>query len=897
MMGFLSILSMRVDVLPIIDIPVVNIVWSYTGLPATDMENRVVFVAERGYTTSVDGVSQIESKSIPGIGFIRIHFEQGVDIGSAIAQITSSSMTSLRAMPQGIQPPTILQFNASNVPVAQLTISSDSVPEEQLFDQAQNFVRLKLFTLPGLSTPAPYGGKSRQVNIDVRPELLASKGLSPQDIVNTLNASNLIIPAGTTRIGGLEYNVLMNSSPESVKQFNDLPIKSTGGQTITLGEVANIADAYADQTNVVRINGRRATYLDILKKTSSSTLQVVDETKAALPEIKATSLKGMDFSIDFDQSVFVKASVMNVLSEGLIAAILVSIMVLFFLGSWRSVFIVCTSIPLSICASIIGLKLTGQTLNIMTLGGLSLAIGMLVDDATVEVENIHRNRLEMGVGKKPKRKRGQKAGANSEAPTLTLAILHGASQVAVPAIMSTLAICIVFSPIVLLTGPAKFLFTPMALSVVFAMLASYLFSRTLVPVLADMLLQNDETEASRHEGHEQKSTGKKSGIGARVNEKFRQFNAWREKKFETVIDHYEAGLLVLMDQKATLLVAVAVFLIVSVALPFFVIGRDFFPSTDAGLMKMHFRARSGTRIEETEKIVAKVEDRIRAIIPPDELKTINSMIGMPFSFSLAYVPTDNIGGMDSEIEVALQPKHQPTADYIAKIRTDLNEKFPGTTLYFQSADIMNQVLNFGLSSILDIQIQAKKVEDAFAVADRLRRKVLEIPGTTDIHISQVFDYPTLKINVDRTKASRLGLTQKDVSSSLLISLSSSSLYAPSFFLNPDNNVNYFVVAKVPLSKIASIDDLMRTPITPPSGTAGGSISNSATEIGTISSTTQSAADASTTMLADQAPSEMLGNIAQLETGTSIDEIDHNNIQRVVDITGGVENRDLGSVAG
>lgn len=865
LMGGLSIFSMKTDVLPIIDIPAVNIVYQYNGLSAEEMENRVIFIAERSFTTSVNGITKMVSKSLPGVGLIQVYFEQDTDIGAAIAQISASASSSLAIMPRGIQPPVIVQFNASNIPVAQLTITGDGIPEEKLFDYAQNFVRLKLYTIPGLSTPAPYGGRARQVAIDVQQELMAAKGISAQDVVAALSAANIVIPAGSARLGDIEYNVIMNSSPEKIEEFATIPIKTIGQQTITIGQVANVYDGFQDPNTMVKINGTKATFLNIIKKASASTLDVLSDLKEAIPAIQATAPKGMKVQIDFDQSKFVKAAVSSVLSEALLAATLVSLMILFFLGSWRSVFIVCTSIPLAIFSSIIFLYLTGQTLNIMTLGGLSLAIGMLVDDATVEVENIHRN---------------IKTNDN-----LVLAILHGAKQVALPAIMATLSICIVFAPIVLLTGPALYLFSPMALAVVFAMLASYVLSRTLVPVLARMLLGKEHAE-EQGEGEEKK----KGRFAARVE----KFNAWRDRKFDQIRDRYESILSVLIHQKVAFLGSFVVIVLVSCLLPVFVVGQDFFPRTDSGMLKMIFRARTGTRLEETEKIIDRVERSVRQVIPAEELQTFNALIGIPFPYSLAYVPTDLIGSMDAEIQIAFNDGHQPTEMYAAKIREKIAREFPGSVLYFQPAGIVEQVLNFGLSSTIDVQVQARQFDEAYKIAQKLLPTVKRIPGLVDTHIQQVIDFPTLYLAVDREKASRMGLSQSDIASSLLISLSSSFLYAPSFYLNPENNVQYNVLTKVPYLKFEKTEDLLKLPVTSVAGGMKEPASPSADQYastdpsGTLSATTQS--------VAATGPVNVLGNLANVTTGVTASRIDHNNVQRVADITAGLEGRDLGAVS-
>ena len=599
-MGILSLTRMVVDIFPTIDIPVVAVVWNYPGLNAQDMERRVVLISERGYSTTVNGIERIESQSIPSIGMLKIYFQPGTDIGAAIAQISSVSTSILRIAPPGMPPPAVIQFNASNVPVAQITASSETMPEEKIFDYGLNFIRVRLFTIPGLSTPAPFGGKQRQINVDIDTRAMASRGLSPTDVVNALQSSNVILPAGDARIGGRQYSVTLNSSPPRVEDFNAIPVKVVNGAMVLLGDVARVSDAYADQFNVVRVGGKRATYLAILKHADASTLAVVDSVREALPAIKAAAPQGLDLKIDFDQSVFVRGAIGGVVREAIISSLLVSLMVGAFLGSWRSMVIVCTSIPLAIFSAIVGLKLTGNTINIMTLGGLALAIGMLVDDATVEVENIHRNR---GLGK-----------------PLTRAILDGAQQIAVPAIVATLSICIVFFPVVLLAGPARFLFTSLALSVVLSMLASYLLSRTLVPALARLLMASephDDPSESSTMGTLNGSPSLPHGLPPHASlwtRLARRFNARRDAAFERFQNGYAALLATVLAHRRF---AVAIGLGVSLASLglVFVVGTDFFPSTDAGLMKLHFRAPPGTRIEKTEKIMGEVEDRIHEIIP------------------------------------------------------------------------------------------------------------------------------------------------------------------------------------------------------------------------------------------------------------------------------------------
>jgi multidrug efflux pump subunit AcrB len=843
-MGILSLTRMVVDIFPAIDIPVVAVVWNYPGLSAQDMERRVVLISERGFSTTVNNIERIESQSIPGIGILKIYFQPGVDIGSAIAQINALTSTILRIAPPGMTPPSIIQFNASNVPVSQLTLSSETLPEQQIFDYGLNFIRVKLFTIPGLSTPAPFGGKQRQINVDIDPRQLASKGLSPYDVVNALNSENVILPAGTARIGSREYNILMNSSPGEVAEFANIPVKVVDGAPVLLGDVARVSDSFADQTNVVRVNGRRATYLAILKHADASTLAVVDSVREVLPQIKAAAPQGLELKMDFDQSLFVRGAIGGVVREAIISSLLVSLMVGLFLGSWRSMVIVCTSIPLAIFSAIVGLHLYGHTINIMTLGGLALAIGMLVDDATVEVENIHRNRM-MG---KP----------------LTRAILDGASQIAVPAIVATLSICIVFFPVVLLVGPARFLFTPLAISVVLAMLASYLLSRTLVPALARLLMHSEH--------HDTPGAPLPPGGWKRIAVRF---NRWREDKFERFQNFYGRILdAALHHRRFTILTAGAV-AVASLGLVF-VVGTDFFPTVDAGLMKLHFRAPEGSRIENTESLVAEVEAGIRRIVPAREIETINSMIGVPVSYNLAFVQTDNVSPMDAEILIALKPEHAETAGYMRQIRKMLARDFPGSTGYFQPADIVSQVLNFGLSSPIDLQVEYPDLQKGYEVARRLRDGVAEVAGTADAHIVQVIDYPALKVQVDRLRAAQAGIAERDVSNNLLVSLSSSGLVAPSFFLNPHNNVNYFVVVKTPLSKLSSVNQVMSTPLT--AGTPLASQSGNAPAA------------------VPEAPTQMLSGIAEVQPGGSPEQINHYTVQRVIDVGANVEGRDLGSVA-
>ncbi len=828
LLGSLSAERMRADIFPTIDIPVVIVVWNYPGMPAEEMERRVIVISERAYSTTVDGISRIESQSINGIGILKVYFEPDADIGGAIAQIAAVSQTASRVMPPGITPPSVIRYNASNVPVAQMTVTNPNMSEQQVFDYGLNFIRIRLFTVPGLATPAPYGGKTRQVMVDVDPAKCAAHGLAPTDVVQALLQSNLILPAGSVRVGETDYDVGVNNSPKTIDDFNRLPISVVGSAPIFLGDVAMVHDGYAVQQNIVRVNGQRATYLAILKKASASTIAVVDAAKSLIPTIKASAPEGTEIRLDFDQSVFVRVAIAGVLHEAVVSSLLVSLMILFFLGSWRSVIIVSTSIPLAIFAALVGLFLTGQTLNIMTLGGLALAIGMLVDDATVEVENIHRNRH---LGK-----------------PLTVAILDGAQQIATPALAATLTICIVFFPVVLLFGPAKHLFVPLALSVVFSMLASYLLSRTLVPSLARMLMAKEPV-----------LQGEGSGLWAALQR-------LRDRLFGRLQGAY-TGLLALVLERRPFVLACAVGMVAITATLPKSVGTDFFPEVDAGQMRLHVRAPMGMRIEETEHEIARVEAKIREIIPAKELVTINDNIGIPVSYNLAFVQTDSIGGQDADVLIALAPEHAPTATYRKKLREELARSFPGMHFYFQSADIVSQVLNFGLAAPIDVEIEGRDLESSMVLARKLREDIRGIPGAVDVRIPQVLDHPALQIDVDRERAAQLGLAQRDVANNVLTSLSSSSLVAPSFWLSPQNGVNYFVAVQTPIDRAASVDDLLGTPVT------GGARAG------------------------DRTVAPYLGTIAKVTPAASIGLVSHDAVQRIVDVQVGVEGRDLGSVAG
>jgi len=828
LLGALSLRSMLIDIFPVVDIPVVNVIWSYGGMSAEDMERRVVLIAERSYSSTVSGITSVESQSIPGTGIIRLYFEPGTEIGAAIAQVSATSATLLRIFPPGFTAPVVMPYNAANVPVVQLTLSSESMSESEIFDYALQFLRVQLFSVPGVSIPAPNGGRQRQINVEIDKDKLTARGLSPQDVVSALQLSDTILPAGSARLGSRDYDISLNSIPLKVEEFNALPIKIVNNALVTIGDVANASDGGAIQSNLVRINGRRSAFVNIMKKTDASTLDVINSVKALLPKIRATAPKGLDIKLDYDQSVFVKAAIFNVVLEALVATLLVSLMLLLFLGSWRSTIVVCTSIPLAILCSIIGLKLTGNSINIMTLGGLSLAVGMLVDDATVEVENIHRN-LDLGT-------------------PLVPSILKSAHQVALPAIMATLAICIVFFPVGLLTGPARFLFTPMALAVVFAMLASYLLSRTLVPQLSRALMANE------HLNHQNRFM----------------------RAFDKVQSAYERALDAVLHQRALVLWVALILVIITGVLSLFV-GLDFFPQTDTGLMKLHFRAPPGTRLENTEALVAKIEDRIRAIIPERDLQTITAEVGLPIFYNLAFSRTDSMSAQDADVTIGLKDGHAPTEKYVKALREDLNRNLPGSLIYFQPADIISQVLNFGLSAPIDIQFEGNKTDFTLGLAKKLKDEISLIPGVVDVAIKQAFDAPVLHIEVDRTRAARLGVNQRDITNSVLISLSSNGSVAPVYYLNPQNNVNYTVSTRSPLRDLNTIDDVLALPVS----------SN------TINLTPQLVTPSLTDV--PNPDTQRLGNMAKVSTAVQAYGIRHRNVQRYIDMSAGIEGRDLGSV--
>lgn len=829
-LGGVTIRRMSTDIFPEIDIPVVSVIWTYNGASAEEMEKRIVTPSERGMTTTVNDIEHIESQSLNGISVIKVFFHPGAKIEAAVAQISAMSQSILRIMPPGMTAPFIVRYNVSNVPILQASITSDTLNEQQLYDYGQNFIRTQLATVQGASVPVPYGGKPRQIMVDIDPQALYANNLSATDIATAINAQNLILPAGSAKLGNREYNVRLNSSPDTVAALNDLPIKQIGGATIYIRDVAQVRDGSQVQTNIVRQDGRRSALMTILKGGGASTLDIVSRTKERLPKILSTLPKELKVNLLFDQSLFVRAAINGVLFEAIIAACLTAAMILLFLGSWRSTLIVTISIPLSILCSLITLSLLGETLNVMTLGGLALAVGILVDDATVEIENIHRN-LAQG---KPLRQ----------------AILDGAQQIATPAFVSTLAICIVFVPVVFLSGAAKSLFTPLAMAVVFAMMASYLLSRTLIPTMVLYLLRD---EAKLYQAEGEHASGK--GWIWRIHDAFENvFERWRER--------YCHWLSLALQHRRLVVVTFLLFCVGSfLFLPF--VGENFFPAVDAGQFRLHVRAPAGTRLEETERIFGEVEDAIRKIVPHEELGLILDNIGLPsIGINLAYSDSATVGSADGEILVSLKEDHHPTPEYVKRLRTELKEQFPNLTFFFQPADIVSQILNFGLPAPIDVQLVGRDQKANYEIAKQMVERIAKIPGAADVHLHQVMDAPELRINVDRTKAEQAGLTQRDVAGTLLTSLSSSGQTAPNFWLSPENGVNYFVTVQTPQYKIDSVDAIQSTPIT---GSAA------------------------------PAP-QLLSNLASFERRTTTAVVNHYNVQPLFDVYANVQGRDLGGVA-
>ncbi len=819
----ITILRTPTDIFPNIDIPVVSVVWFYTGMSPQDMADRIVSNSERGITTTVNDIEHMESQSVNGLGVIKVFFRPGTNVQGAVAQITAIAQTTVRGLPPGTTPPLIISYSASTTPIIQLGLSSKTLPEQQLFDLGQNFLRNFLATVPGAATPYPYGGKIRQIQVDLDLPKLQAYGLAPTDIVNAVNAQNLILPSGSVKFGPLEYNVEMNGTPQTIAELNDLPVKTSNRSTLYMRDVAHIRDGFAPQTNIVRQDGNRGALMSIYKNGNASTLQIVAGIKNIVaqaaqslpPELKITSL--------FDQSLFVRASINGVVREALIAAILTAVMILVFLGDWRPTIVISISIPLSIFVSIIVLGAIGETINIMTLGGLALAVGILVDDATVEIENIERN---LAMGKEMKQ-----------------AILDGAQQIAVPALVSTLSICIVFVPMFFLSGVAKFLFVPLAEAVSFAMLASYLLSRTLIPTLVMFIMR----------GHEHRSETPKSFLG--------RFQRGFERKFEDFRRGYEQLLETTLEHRGIFVLCFLAFCLLSLGL-FMFLGQDFFPQVDAGLLRLHVRARPGLRVEETARLVDQIEAALRQEIPNGELQTILDNIGLPNSgINQSYSSNGTIGTSDAEILIALDPAHHhPTANHIRHLREALPRSFPGVEFFFQPADIVTQILNFGLPAPIDVQIVGTDMANSYQLAQQIANKMRHIPGAADVHVQQLLSSPTLHLDIDRTRVTQVGLTARDVAQSVLVSLSGSFQTAPNFWLNPRNGVTYQMAVQSPQYRLTDLQDLMAVPVNSQQG------------------------------------AQLLGNLVQFYPAARAATVNHYNVQPVVDVYASTQDRDLGAVA-
>jgi len=830
-MGGVAIFRTPTDIFPNINIPVVSIIWNYHGLVPKDMSDRIVSVTERNMTTVVDNIEHVESQSLYGIAVVKVFLQPNASLDRAIAQITASSQTQLRQLPAGTTPPLVIAYSASSVPVMQLALSGNGLSEQQLNDYGLNFIRTQLITIPGTSVPYPYGGKQRQVQVDLNPAALESKGLSALDVVNAITVQNLILPTGTSKIGGKEYNVdIPNAAPQTIADLNRIPIKTVGDTTIYMKDVAWVRDGFPPQTNIVRVNGQRSVLLTIQKAGDASTLNVISGIKSILPRIAATVPAQLKMSPLADQSIFVKGAISGVVREALIAACLTAFMILMFLGNWRSTVIIATSIPLAILCSIITLSLIGETINIMTLGGLALAVGILVDDATVEVENINRNR------------------EAEPDKNMDEVVLDSAMQIATPAFVSTLSICIVFAPMFLLSGVARYLFLPLAEAVVFAMLASYLLSRTIVPTMAKYLLRNDRS-------HER--SGKSRNVFVRIQQRF-------EAAFDRMRESYRSLLERCLLHRRAFLVAFFAACLGSLAIIVPWLGQDFFPSVDAGSFKLHLRAPTGMRIEDTAFLSDEVENSIRRQIPASEVASIIDNIGLPYSgINLSYSNSAPVGASDADILVTLSPKHHPTERYVKQLRLSLAKEFPGVIFSFLPSDMVSQILNFGLPAPIDIQVIGNDLEGNRVWADQLMQKVRYVPGTTDLRVQQPFDNPYLHLRIERTKAQELGFSAHDIAQNLLVSLSGSFQTSPTFWLDPRNGVSYSIATQTPQYRTASIQQLVNTPIT-----------------GTNPS----------------APPSLMASLVSLQRGSGMAVVSHYNVAPVIDIFGSVDGRDLGGVS-
>ena len=829
--GGLAIVRTPTDIFPNIDIPVVSIIWNYNGLDPQDISDRIVSITERNLTTTVDNIAHIESQSLYGIAVVKVFFQPSVSIDKAIAQITANSQTQLRQLPVGTTPPLIITYSASTVPILQLGLSGKGISEQQLNDYGLNFIRPRLVTIEGAAMPYPYGGKQRQVQVDLNTAALQSKGLSALDVVTAISAQNLILPTGTSKIGSKEYNVdISNAAPQTIEQLNRIPIKTIGTTTTYIGDVAWVRDGFPPQTNIVRVNGQRATLLTVQKNGNASTLDIIAGIKALLPQIKQTVPPALDIKPLADQSIFVKGAIQGVVKEGSIAACLTGLMILLFLGSWRSTVIIAVSIPLAILTSIIVLSAIGETINIMTLGGLALAVGILVDDATVEIENINRN---IALGKEVEH-----------------AILDGAQQIAVPAFVATLAICIVFVPMFLLSGVARYLFVPLGEAVVFAMLASYLLSRTVVPTMAKYLLRGHEHDAAH--------TASSRNPFVRLQVRF-------EEGFERLRERYHGLLKRCLHHRRAFLIAFFAACLGSLALIIPWLGQDFFPTIDSGSFNLHLRAPTGTRIEETARLCDLVERFIKQQLPQGEISNVIDNIGLPYSgINTSYNNTGTVGTSDADILVTFTINHHKTAQYVHDLRISLAKQFPGVTFSFLPSDMVSQILNFGLPAPIDIQILGNDLAGNQVYANSLLNQVRYVSGIADARIQQPFDQPYMHLSVDRTKAQEVGFNTQAIAQNVLISLGGSFQTSPTYWLDPKNRVSYQVSTQTPQYRVATLQDLANMPITGPT---------------------------------PNAPPSLLASFASVQRGSGTAVVSHYNIQPAIDIFGAVQGRDLGGVSG
>jgi multidrug efflux pump subunit AcrB len=828
--GPVVMLRTPVDIFPNIDIPVVSVVWNYAGLSPEQLADRIVLPFERSLTTTVNDIEHTESQTLSGVSVTKIFFRPTVQISQAVAQVTAIAQTALRQYPQGTQPPLVIQYSASSVPVLQLGLSGNGLSEQQLNDFGTNFIRTQLSTVQGASMPFPYGGKQRQIQVDIDTQKLQAYGVSASDIVNTISTQNIILPAGDMKIGHIDYQVETNSAPSSIAALNNLPIKTINGATVYIRDIGNVRDGFPPQTNIVRVDGQRASLMTIQKTGNASTLNIIADVRAQLPLVAAQLPPALKIQPIADQSVFVRGAISGVVREALIAACLTAAMILIFLGSWRSTIIIAVSIPLSVICSLLMLAALGETINIMTLGGLALAVGILVDDATVEIENINRN-LEEG-------------------KEVEHAILDGAAQIAVPAFVSTISICIVFVPMFFLGGVARYLFVPLAEAVVFAMLASYFLSRTIVPTMAKYLLKphNDDQDQTKRPSRNP----------------FVRFQVTFEHYFEKLRNWYRGLLTFCLEFRLGFLFSIVAFWIASLVLLYPWLGQDFFPSVDGGQFKLHVRAKTGTRIEDTARLCDQIEDVIRREVPQAQLGTIIDNIGIPYSgLNLSYSNSAPVGTADADILVTLAEKHRPTAEYTHELRDKLTQAFPGTEFYYLPTDMVSQILNFGLPAQIDVQLVGQQLTQNRALAEKMMEQISRIPGTTDLRIQQPFNLPIWTIDVDRTRAQQVGYSQRDVAVSVLTSLSGSFQTNPTFYLNPQNHVSYNVAVQAQQYNVQTLQQLENFPI---------------------------ATNGST-----QQP-QILGNLASIRRGSEQGTVSHYNARPVIDIYGAVEGTDLASVS-